>query len=100
MALTAMYNRQMGLKYVNYYYTGNIDSIEGPLMKKAYGLIQQAHGLTVDKIYGVNTDAALRADVKEAQQIWMLTDCSGRNLWQLLRRSRRRISSLLMASLV
>lgn len=69
MALTAMYNRQMGLKYVNYYYTGNIDSIEGPLMKKAYGLIQKAHGLTVDKIYGFNTDAALRADVKEAQQL-------------------------------
>ena len=69
MALTAMYNRQMGLKYVNYYYTGNIDKLEGPLMKKAYGLIQKAHGLKVDKLYGPDTDAALRADVKKVQKL-------------------------------
>lgn len=69
MALTPIYNRQMGLKYINAYYTGEIDKLEGPLMRKAYGAIQKDCGLRVDRIYGPDTDNALRKLVKELQRL-------------------------------
>ena len=69
MALTPMYNRQMGLKYIYAFYTGEIDYKEGPLMKAAYGSIQKKYGLTVDKIYGPKTDAVLRDLVKQLQTL-------------------------------
>ena len=69
MALTPMYNRQMALKYIYAFYTGEIDYKEGPLMKAAYGSIQKKYGLTVDKIYGPKTDAVLRDLVKQLQTL-------------------------------
>lgn len=97
MALTPMYNRQMGLKYIYAFYTGEIDYKEGPLMKAAYGSIQKKYGLTVDKIYGPKTDAVLRDLVKQLQILlnnhgYSLTvdAFSARQRWKLSRHFRRK----------
>ncbi len=60
--------RQLNLYYCGYYYTGKIDSIEGPLLRNAYGKFQAAKGLKVDKIYGPKTEAMLIESAKELQR--------------------------------
>ena len=61
--------RQLILKHCHGYYTGEVDGKEGPKTKEAYGKIQKAHKLTVDKIYGSKTEAACIADAKELQTL-------------------------------
>lgn len=61
--------RQTNLYYCHYYYTGKIDGVEGAGTKSAYGKLQKAHSLEVDKIYGPDTDAACIADAKELQRL-------------------------------
>lgn len=51
--------RQMNLQRIEYmYYGGALDGVEGPLTKDAVKRFQSDHGLTIDGIWGVNTDAA------------------------------------------
>lgn len=59
--------RQYDLYYNRYYYTGDIDGIEGKLLKTAYRRIQFAYKITIDGIYGKNTEAAVIDDAKKLQ---------------------------------
>lgn len=59
--------RQMNLKFLNYY-KKNIDGKEGTGTKEAYKAFQKDYDLTVDGIYGKNTDAKLIAVIKDIQK--------------------------------
>lgn len=59
--------RQLNLRTYYYFYTGNVDGIVGPLTKKAYREFQKFVGITVDGIYGVNTNAKLVQVIKDLQ---------------------------------
>ena len=65
--------RQLNLYYYGHYYIGQLDGIEGTLLKRAYTSFQKAHGLTADGIYGKNTEEMLIAAVKDLQA--MLNAC-------------------------
>ncbi len=59
--------RQLNLRTYHLFYTGNIDGIEGTLTKNAYRNFQKYTGLSVDGIYGVNTNNKLIAVIKDLQ---------------------------------
>lgn len=61
--------RQRNLKHCGYYYTGAIDGIAGALTKRAYINFQRDKGLTVDGIYGSQTERALLYHVKSVQKL-------------------------------
>ena len=65
--------RQLNLYYYGHYYIGQLDGIEGPLLRKGYKDFQATHGLVADGIYGKNTDEMLIAAVKDLQA--MLNAC-------------------------
>ena len=65
--------RQLNLYYCGHYYIGQLDGIEGPLLKGAYKSFQTAYGLEVDGKYGQATDAMLIAAAKDLQA--MLNAC-------------------------
>lgn len=65
--------RQLNLYYYGHYYIGQLDGIEGPLLRKGYKDFQTTHGLVADGIYGKNTDEMLIAAVKDLQA--MLNAC-------------------------
>ena len=54
--------RQRQQNLITYYrfYTGNVDGIEGTLTKTAYKNFQKYTGLSVDGIYGKNTNNKIR----------------------------------------
>ena len=58
---------QTNLKHFYAYYTGAIDGIAGAGTKAAVRAFQRDHGLTVDGIYGTNTNAKLVACIKSLQ---------------------------------
>ena len=58
---------QLNLKHYYAYYTGAIDGIAGAGTKAAVRAFQRDHGLTVDGIYGANTNAKLVACIKSLQ---------------------------------
>lgn len=58
---------QLNLKHYYAYYTGAIDGINGAGTKAAVRAFQRDHGLVVDGIYGVNTNAKLVACIKSLQ---------------------------------
>lgn len=58
---------QRNLRHYYYYYRGNIDGIKGAQTTSAVKNFQREHRLTVDGIYGVNTNAKL-VDVIKAMQ--------------------------------
>ena len=58
---------QLDLKHYYAYYTGAIDGINGAGTKAAVRAFQRDHGLTVDGIYGANTNAELVACIKSLQ---------------------------------
>lgn len=59
--------RQLNLKTYYYYYKKGIDGIEGAGTKEAYKNFQRDNGLTVDGIYGTNTENKLILCVKDLQ---------------------------------
>lgn len=59
--------RQLNLRTYYFYYTGNIDGIEGNKTKEAYKKFQINQGLVVDGIYGNNTDNKLILVIKDIQ---------------------------------
>ena len=59
--------RQLNLRTYYYFYKGNIDGIEGPLTKEAYRNFQMFTGLSVDGIYGYNTNKKLIEVIKDLQ---------------------------------
>ena len=59
--------RQLNLRAYYYFYTGNIDGIEGTLTKNAYRNFQKYTGLTIDGIYGKNTNNKLIEVIKNLQ---------------------------------
>lgn len=61
--------RELNLKTYYYYYKGNIDGIEGVKLKNAYGNFQKDNGLSVDKIYGSNTENKLLLCIKDLQNL-------------------------------
>lgn len=61
--------RQRNLKHCGYYYTGSIDGIAGALTKRAYILFQRDKGLTVDGMYGPQTERALLYHVESVQKL-------------------------------
>lgn len=60
--------QQYNLKYCGYYYTGKIDGIRGSQHNAAIRVFQRVKGLTVDVIWGVKTEEASIADVKQLQR--------------------------------
>lgn len=69
MIMLAVLWRQRGLKHCGYYYTGDIDGIVGALTRRAYVRFQRDKGLTVDGLYGTQTDTALINHVKNVQRL-------------------------------
>ena len=61
--------RELNLKTYYYYYKGDIDGIEGTKLKNAYANFQKDNGLSVDKIYGSNTENKLLLCIKELQNL-------------------------------
>ena len=61
--------RQLNLKTYYYYYKKGIDGIEGAGTKEAYKNFQRDNGLTVDGIYGTNTENKLILCVKDLQNL-------------------------------
>ena len=61
--------RQLNLKTYYYYYKKAIDGIEGAGTKEAYKNFQRDNGLTVDGIYGVQTDGKLIICIKDLQNL-------------------------------
>ena len=61
--------RQLNLKTYYYYYKKAIDGIEGAGTKEAYKNFQRDNGLTVDGIYGVQTDGKLILCIKDLQNL-------------------------------
>lgn len=59
--------RQLNLRTYYYFYTGNIDGIEGSGTRNAYRSFQRFTGLAVDGIYGVNTNNKLIEVIKDLQ---------------------------------
>jgi hypothetical protein len=59
--------RQQNLKTYYYFYTGNIDGVEGDKTKNAYKSFQKFTNLTVDGIYGNNTNNKLIEVIKDLQ---------------------------------
>ena len=59
--------RQLNLRCYHYFYTGKIDGIEGSGTKNAYRNFQKYTGLTVDGIYGRNTNNKLIEVIKDLQ---------------------------------
>lgn len=59
--------RQLNLRTYYYFYTGNIDGIEGTGTKNAYRNFQRYTGLIVDGIYGRNTNNKLIEVIKDLQ---------------------------------
>lgn len=59
--------RQFNLRCYHYFYTGKIDGIEGSGTKNAYRNFQKYTGLTVDGIYGRNTNNKLIEVIKDLQ---------------------------------
>lgn len=59
--------RQLNLRTYYYFYTGNIDGIEGTGTKNAYRNFQKYTGLSVDGIYGKNTNNKLIEVIKDLQ---------------------------------
>lgn len=60
---------QSNLKYYYAYYTGSVDGIVGTLTKTAIKEFQKDYGLTVDGIYGTNTNAKLVSEIKNLQTL-------------------------------
>ena len=58
---------QRNLKHYYAYYTKAVDGINGAGTKAAVRAFQRDHGLTVDGIYGTNTNAKLVACIKSLQ---------------------------------
>lgn len=58
---------QTNLKHYYAYYTKAVDGINGTGTKAAVRAFQRDHGLTVDGIYGANTNAKLVACIKSLQ---------------------------------
>ena len=61
--------REKNLRIYYYFYKGELDGIEGPLLKNAYGEFQKFTGLEVDYIYGQNTDNKLVSCIKYLQSL-------------------------------
>ena len=61
--------RERNLRVYYYFYKGELDGIEGPQLKNAYGEFQKFTGLEVDYIYGVNTDSKLVSCIKYLQSL-------------------------------
>ncbi len=59
--------RQLNLRTYHYFYSGKIDGIEGSNTKNAYRLFQKYVEITVDGIYGKNTNAKLIEVIKDLQ---------------------------------
>lgn len=59
--------RQLNLKTYYYCYKGQIDGIEGTLTKESYKTFQKLTGLSVDGIYGNNTNNKLIEVIKDIQ---------------------------------
>ena len=59
--------RQLNLRTYYYFYKGNIDGIVGNQTKEAYRKFQSFTGLTVDGIYGKNTNYKLIEVIKDLQ---------------------------------
>ena len=59
--------RQLNLKTYYYLYKGNIDGIEGSKTKDAYKEFQRMVNITVDGIYGNNTNNKLIEVIKDIQ---------------------------------
>lgn len=58
--------RQMNLNFLNYN-TGGVDGIEGSKTKSAYKNFQKDFNLTIDGIYGKNTDSKLISIIMDIQ---------------------------------
>ncbi len=58
--------RQVNLQFLNYY-KSNVDGIEGAKTKQAYKDFQKDFNLTVDGIYGINTNNKLIEVIKSIQ---------------------------------
>lgn len=69
MALMSVRQRQLNLFHVGYYYTGAIDNIAGWQTKRAYIVFQRAVGITVDGIWGPQSDGASRDEVRKVQRL-------------------------------
>lgn len=61
--------RQLNLKTYLYYYTGDIDGIEGILTIDAYIKFQRNNCLVVDGIYGPSTESKLILCIKDLQNL-------------------------------
>ena len=59
--------RQQNLQTYYLFYNGKIDGIEGVNTKKAYRSFQKFVGITVDGIYGRNTNEKLVGVIKDLQ---------------------------------
>lgn len=59
--------RQLNLRTYYYFYKGSIDGIVGEKTKEAYRKFQKFTGLTVDGIYGKNTNYKLIEVIKDLQ---------------------------------
>ena len=59
--------RQLNLRTYRYFYVGNIDGIEGPQTRDAYRNFQRYVGISVDGIYGNNTNNKLIEVIKDLQ---------------------------------
>lgn len=59
---------QKNLKHYYGYYTGEIDGKKGPKTTAAIEAFQEAHGLTVDGVYGEKTETKLIEVVKSLQK--------------------------------
>ena len=65
--MLSIMQRQLNLRVYYYFYTDNIDGIEGTNTKTAYKKFQSFTGLTADGIYGTNTNNKLIEVIKDIQ---------------------------------
>ena len=61
-----IYQRQLNLRLLNAY-TGKIDGIEGSGTKRGYKIVQKRYGITVDGIYGKDTERVCLEAIKKIQ---------------------------------
>ena len=62
-----IYQRQLNLRLLNAY-TGKIDGIEGNGTKRGYKIVQKRYGITVDGIYGEDTERVCIEAIKRIQE--------------------------------
>lgn len=81
VTILSMSQRQLFLRTFFYYYKGNIDGIDGPQTQAAVKAYQAGQGLTVDGLWGENTQKAAESNARAVQQklcdAGMKTDIDG-----------------------